>query len=97
MLSINYENETEDGNTFSLLESISGAAPRSEDIVADKPLLEHLIQRLHELDPEATHIIGMLGDGASDRAIAEDLGRPQHTFTCQMQRYYAELRTIRGY
>ena len=97
MLSINYENETEDGDTFSLLESISDAAPRREDIVADKLSLEHPIQRLHELDPEAAHIIDMLGDGAFDRAIAKDLGRPQRTFTRQMQRYRAELRTIHGY
>lgn len=56
------------------------------DVVADKLLLEQLIQRLRELDPEADLILQMLGEEKSDRSIAEKLGRPQRTFARQMQR-----------
>ena len=67
------------------------------DVVADKLLLEQLIQRLRELDPDADRIIQMLGEEMSDRAIAKALGRPQRTFADQMKRYRTELRKIRGY
>ena len=60
-------------------------------------LLEQLIQRLRELDPDADRIIQMLGEEMSDRAIAKALGRPQRTFADQMKRYRTELRKIRGY
>lgn len=97
MLSLDYENENEDGDTCSPLNSVPDPAPLMADVVADKLLLEQLIQRLRELDPEADLILQMLGEEKSDRSIAEELGRPQRTFSRQMQRYRNELRKVRGY
>lgn len=97
MLSLDYENENEDGDTCSPLDSVPDTAPLMADVVADKLLLEQLIQRLRELDPEADLILQMLGEEKSDRSIAEELGRPQRTFARQMQRYRNELRKMRGY
>ena len=97
MLSLDYENENEDGDTCSPLDSVPDTAPLMSDVVADKLLLEQLIQRLRELDPEADLILQMLGEEKSDRSIAEELGRPQRTFARQMQRYRNELRKVRGY
>lgn len=97
MLSLDYENENEDGDTYSPLDSVPDTAPLMADVVADKLLLEQLIQRLRELDQEADLILQMLGEEKSDRAIAEELGRPQRTFARQMQRYRSELRKVRGY
>ena len=97
MLSLDYENENEDGDTCSPLDSVPDPAPLMADVVADKLLLEQLIQRLRELDPEADLILQMLGEEKSDRSIAEKLGRPQRTFARQMQRYRNELRKVRGY
>jgi len=97
MLSLDYENENEDGDTCSPLDSVPDPAPLMADVVADKLLLEQLIQRLRELDPEADLILQMLGEEKSDRSIAEELGRPQRTFVRQMQRYRNELRKVRGY
>ena len=67
--------------------------PCIEDVIADHDLLEHLIARFRELDPEADRIIQMRLDNPkiSDRKIAEILGRPQRTFADQMKRYYTEL------
>jgi hypothetical protein len=58
--------------------------------IADRDLLEHLIARFRELDPDADRIIQMRLDNPkiSDRKIAEILGRPQRTFADQMKRYY---------
>ena len=68
-----------------------------EDVISDRLLLEQLLHRLQELDPEANLIIEMLSHNMSDRAIAEKLGRKQRTFVDQMKRYRTELRKIRGY
>lgn len=97
ILSLDFENENEDGDTCSPLDSVPDSAPLMADVVADKLLLEQLIQRLRELDPDADRIIQMLGEEMSDRAIAKALGRPQRTFADQMKRYRTELRKIRGY
>ena len=97
MLSLDYETENDSGDTCSMLDSIPDTAPLAADIIADKLLLEQLVQRLHELDPDAGLILQLLKDEKSDRAIAESLGRPQRTFAHQMKRYRDELRNIRGY
>lgn len=97
ILSLDFENENEDGDTCSPLDSVPDSAPLMADVVADKLLLEQLIQRLRELDPDADRIIQMLGEEMSDRAIAKTLGRPQRTFADQMKRYRTELRKIRGF
>lgn len=96
MLSLDYETENDSGDTCLMLDSIPDTAPLAADIVADKLLLEQLVQRLHELDPDAGLILQLLKDEKSDRAIAEALGRPQRTFAHQMKRYRDELRIIRG-
>lgn len=68
-----------------------------DEITADKLLLEALIIRFRELDPDADQIIELLGDGLSDRAIARTLGRKERTFADQMKRIRTELHKIRGY
>ena len=96
-LSLDMPISNEDGDTCSPLDSVPDTAPLMADVVADKLLLEQLIQRLRELDPEADLILQMLGEEKSDRSIAEELGRPQRTFARQMQLYRNELRKVRGY
>mgnify|MGYP000964648377 CR=1 FL=1 len=73
--------------------------PTTEEITADRDLLECLIKRLHEIDPEADRIIQLWKDnpkGISDRKIAKALGRPQRTFADQMKKIRTELWKIRG-
>lgn len=67
------------------------------DAMVDRLLLEQLIPRLRELDPEADRILQMLEEDKSNRSIAEELGIPRRTFARQMQRYRSELRKVPGY
>ena len=87
---------TEDGSN-DLYNTVSDTAPTMEDVIADRILLEQLFAKLRELDPDADLIIELLGNGLSDRKIAEALGRKQRTFAAQMKKYRTELRQIRGY
>lgn len=86
----------EDGNA-NMYDSIPDTAPRMEDVISDAIILDQLIAKFRELDPDADRIIEMLSDEKSDRAIAEQLGRKQRTFADQMKRYRTELRRVRGY
>ena len=87
---------TENGNA-NMYDTIPDTAPTMEDVLSDAMLLEQLIARFRELDPDADRIIELLGDELSDRKIAEQLGRPQRTFADQMKKIRIELRKIRGY
>ena len=87
---------TEDGNA-NLYDTIPDTAPTMEDVLSDAMLLEQLIARFRELDPDADRIIELLGDELSDRKIAEQLDRKQRTFADQMKKIRTELRKIRGY
>ena len=94
MLSIDVP--TEDGNA-NMYDTIPDTAPTMEDVLSDAMLLEQLIARFRELDPDADRIIELLRDELSDRKIAEQLDRPQRTFADQMKKIRTELRKIRGY
>lgn len=96
LVSLDVPVEAEDCNT--LLDMVPSEVPPVQRVVADRDLLDRLFARLRELDPDADTIIAMwmADDRVSDRAIAEALGRPQHTFAVQMEKYRAELRLIRG-
>lgn len=87
---------TEDGNA-NMYDTISDTAPTMEDVISDAILLEQLIAKFRELDPDADRIIEMLGNDFSDRKIAEQIGRKQRTFADQMKKYRTEFRKMRGY
>lgn len=59
--------------------------PTPEGLMADRDLLEYLIMRLRETDPDANRIIRLLQDGISARKIAEMLGRKQRTFSKELK------------
>lgn len=82
---------TEDGNA-NMYDTIPDTAPTMEDVISDAILLEQLIAKFRELDPDADRIIEMLSNELSDRKIAEQLGRKQRTFADQMKKYRTELR-----
>ena len=54
---------TEDGNA-NMYDTIPDTAPIMEDILSDAMLLEQLIARFRELDPDADRIIELLGGRA---------------------------------
>ena len=71
--------------------------PLMEEVQADRDLLNRLIDRLHELDPDADILLEQWreNDKVSDRAIARALGYPQRTFADKMKRIRTEMRKIR--
>lgn len=74
-------------------------APTPEEIVSDKILLNHLIDHLREIDPDADHIIHIWKDnpdGISNRKVVQMLGRAQRTFAYEMKKFRSECRKIRG-
>lgn len=87
---------TEDGNA-NMYDTIPGSAPTMENVLSDVMLLDQLIARFRELDPDADRIIELLDDELSDHKIAEQLGRKHRTFADQMRKVRTELRKIRGY
>ena len=87
---------SEDGSTY-MYDAVSDTSPTVEDIISDAMLLEQLIIRFRELDPDADRIIEMLSEELSDRKIAERLGRKQRTFADQMKKIRTELHKVRSY
>lgn len=87
-----------DGNVC-LADIIPDNSPLLEDAQADRDLLNQLIDRLHDLDPDADALLEQWQkeNKVSDRAIARALNCPQRTFADRMKRLRTELRKTRGY
>lgn len=89
------EELTEHGEEWNTLEvSQAEDTPLEDDLIACSQMLDLLIARFRELDPEADHIIEMMEQGLSDRKIAEALGRKQRTFADQMKKIRRELNRL---
>ena len=89
------EELTEHGEEWNALEvSQAEDTPLEDDLIACSQMLDLLIARFRELDPEADHIIEMMEQGLSDRKIAEVLGRKQRTFADQMKKIRRELNRL---
>lgn len=81
-----------------LSDYVSDNTPTPEEIVSDRDLLNCLISRLREIDPEADRIIQIWIDhpeSISDRKVAEILGRKQRTFADEMKKFRDEFREYR--
>lgn len=87
-----------DDKDVTLMDAIPDGSPAMEEVQADRDLLESLIRRLHEIDPDAGSILAMWKENnkISDRAMAEALGCKQRTFADRMKRIRTEMRKIRG-
>lgn len=86
MLSLNYDNENEDGDTCSPLDAVAEAAPLLDEIVSDTATLQQLFERLRELMPEAEEIGRMRMAGLSDDAIADAIGIKRTTFRSRLKK-----------
>lgn len=86
MLSLNYDNENEDGDTCSPLDTVAEAAPLLDEIVSDTATLQQLFERLRELMPEAEEIGRLRMAGLSDDAIADAIGIKRTTFRSRLKK-----------
>lgn len=81
-----------------LSDYISDNTPTPEEIVSDRDLLNCLISRLREIDPEADRIIQIWinhPESISDRKVAKILGRKQRTFADEMKKFRDEFKQYR--
>ena len=84
MLSLDYENENEDGDSVSPLDSIPDSAPLVDEVVSDRDALNQLFERLAELMPEAEEIGRLRMNGLSDEAIADIIDIKRTTFRSRL-------------
>ena len=90
--------ETLPNGKGTLSDYVSDNTPTPEEIVSDRDLLNRLISRLREIDPEADRIIQIWIDhpeSISDRKVAKILGRKQRTFADEMKKFRDEFKQYR--
>lgn len=87
------------GEDDALANMMFSAGSAMESAVEDRDLLERIIARFRELDPDADAIIAIWQeDGkASERSVAERIGRSPKLFSKQMKQYREEFCRIRGF
>lgn len=86
MLSLSAENENDNDDSCSLMDSVIGEDPLLEEIVCDKVTLEQLLKRLQELMPEAIEIARLRISGLTDEAIANIVGIKRTTFRSRLKK-----------
>ena len=72
---------------LSLMDTIEGDAPRPEDIITDKDLLDALIWELAQLDERERRMCALMS-AVSEREAAKQMGMPRNTLAYQ----WAKLR-----
>lgn len=91
MLSLDFENENEDGDAVSPLDAIPDTAPLVDEVVCDRAALSQLFDRLAELMPEAEEIGRLRMADLSDEAIADLIGVKRTTFRSRLAKAKAVL------
>ena len=91
MLSLDYENENEDGDSVSPLDAIPDIAPLVDEVVSDRAALTQLFARLAELMPEAEEIGRLRMNDLSDEAISDIIGIKRTTFRSRLAKAKAVL------
>ena len=91
MYSLDYKNDDGEGLMDKMAED-----KVMEVLIADSMLLESLIQKLCELDPDGAKMIEIWKENpkASDREIARQLGRKQRTFANHMKKMREILKSF---
>ena len=67
-----------------------------EDIVCDRMILEELFKALEELDPDGRLLCQLIGEGMSERKIAERFGISQVAVTKRKKKLFSYLRDMLG-
>lgn len=91
MYSLDYKNNDGEGLMGKVSEDKA-----MEDLIADSVLLENLIKKLCELDPDGAKMIEIWKENpkASDREIARQLGRKQRTFSNHIKKIREILKSV---
>ena len=92
MLSLDYTVTDGDGNEKSWLEDVPDNESDMLSVLEDRELLEMLMRKLEELDPEGRRICELIMEGKSERESSALLGLPRNTYTYRRDKLFAQLR-----
>jgi len=78
-LSLEYTVSDDDGNEMSKLDNLADETPNALDILEERELLDALMSKLGELDPDGRRICELLMQDKSEREIAAIMGFTQQS------------------
>ena len=90
-LSLDYTVTDEDGNEKSWLEDLPDDRPSAQSVMEDRELLDTLLHKLDELDPEDRGICELVMDGRSERDCGKEMGMARNTFVYKRDKLFAAL------
>lgn len=94
-LSLDYTISDDDGNEKSWLDDLADDAPSAQSILEERDLLDSLIRKLDELDPDGRRICELLLQDKTEREIAEIMGiSQQSTINYKKRKAFERLRNL---
>ena len=90
-LSLDYTVTDENGNEKSWLEDLPDDRPSAQSVMEDRELLDTLLHKLDELDPEDRRICELVMDGRSERDCGKEMGMARNTFVYKRDKLFAAL------
>ena len=90
-LSLDYTVTDEDGNKKSWLEDLPDDRPSAQSVMEDRELLDTLLHKLDELDPEGRRICELVMEGRSERDCGKEMGMARNTFVYKRDKLFAAL------
>lgn len=90
-LSLDYTVTDEDDNEKSWLEDLPDDRPSAQSVMEDRELLDTLLHKLDELDPEGRQICELVIEGRSERDCGKEMGMARNTFVYKRDKLFAAL------
>lgn len=90
-LSLDYTVTDEDSNEKSWLEDLPDDRPSAQFVMEDRELLDTLLHKLDELDPEGRRICELVMEGRSERDCGKEMGMARNTFVYKRDTLFAAL------
>jgi hypothetical protein len=90
-LSLDYTITDEEGNEKSWLDDLQDDAPSVQSVLEDRELLDTLLYKLDELDPEGRRICKLVMEGRSERDCGKEMGMARNTFVYKRDKLFATL------
>lgn len=90
-LSLDYTVTDEDSNEKSWLEDLPDDRPSAQFVMEDRELLDTLLHKLDELDPEGRRICELVMEGRSERDCGKEMRMARNTFVYKRDKLFAAL------
>ena len=90
-LSLDYTVTDDAGKKKSWLDDLADDEPNADSILEESELLEALIRKLDELNPDGRRICEMIMQGRTERDSGKELGIARNTFVYKRDKLLAEL------